>query len=57
MASDEPPGPLIGTGRSADVYALGQDRVLRRIRTDFDVRPEAQVMIHLAQAGFPVPAV
>lgn len=57
MASDEPPGPLIGTGRSADVYALGQHRVLRRFRTDFDVQPEAQVMIHLAQAGFPVPAV
>jgi aminoglycoside phosphotransferase (APT) family kinase protein len=56
-ASSQPPGPLLGVGRSADVYALGQDRVLRRFRADFDVRPEAQIMIHLGQAGFPVPRV
>jgi aminoglycoside phosphotransferase (APT) family kinase protein len=57
MTSDQPPGPLMGTGRSADVYALDQDRVLRRFRTDYDAQPEAQVMIHLARAGFPVPKV
>ncbi len=57
MATGEPPGPLVGSGRSADVYAIGQGRVLRRFRTPYDARAEADVMIHLAKAGFPVPAV
>ena len=57
MASREPPGPLIGAGRSADVYALSQGRVLRRFRTPHDVRAEAEIMRYLAKAGFPVPAV
>jgi aminoglycoside phosphotransferase (APT) family kinase protein len=56
MGTDEP-GPLIGTGRSADVFAIGRDRVLRRFRTDYDSRAEAAVMTHLAGAGFPVPRV
>jgi aminoglycoside phosphotransferase (APT) family kinase protein len=56
MSTDQP-GPLIGTGRSADVYAIGRDRVLRRFRTAYDVRGEAEVMTHLAGAGFPVPRV
>jgi tRNA A-37 threonylcarbamoyl transferase component Bud32 len=66
MASDEPPGKLIGAGRAADVYALGDDRVLRRYRTgpntqaesvNHMVQAEAEVMTYLAQAGFPVPKV
>jgi aminoglycoside phosphotransferase (APT) family kinase protein len=57
MAAAGPPGPLIGAGRAADVYAVGQDRVLRRYRTPFDVQAEAQLMRHLDQAGFPVPRV
>jgi tRNA A-37 threonylcarbamoyl transferase component Bud32 len=66
MASDEPPGKLLGAGRAADVYALGDDRVLRRYRSggtmqaelvDRVVRAEAEVMTYLAQAGFPVPKV
>jgi aminoglycoside phosphotransferase (APT) family kinase protein len=57
MAGDQPPGPLIGAGRSADIYSIGQDRVLRRFRTRYDVRAEAEVMIHLAKAGYPVPEV
>jgi tRNA A-37 threonylcarbamoyl transferase component Bud32 len=66
MASDEPPGKLIGAGRAADVYALGDDRVLRRYRTgqgmraesmDHGVQAEAEVMTYLAQVGFPVPTV
>ena len=28
----EMPGPLIGAGRSADVYDIGDGRVLRRYR-------------------------
>jgi len=57
MAATEPPGQLIGAGRSADVYAIGTDRVLRRFRTPYEVRTEAETMTYLAQAGFPVPKV
>jgi len=57
MPASEPPGPLIGAGRAADVYAIGAGRVLRRYRTPFDVRAEAEMMRYLGKAGFPVPAV
>jgi aminoglycoside phosphotransferase (APT) family kinase protein len=57
MPADHPPGPLIGAGRAADVYALGSDRVLRRYRAGRSAEPEAAVMTYLAQAGFPVPRV
>jgi aminoglycoside phosphotransferase (APT) family kinase protein len=57
MPASDPPGLLIGAGRAADVYAIGSARVLRRYRTPFDVRPEAEIMGYLAQAGYPVPAV
>jgi|HigsolmetaAR201D_1030396.scaffolds.fasta_scaffold08409_5 Ser/Thr protein kinase RdoA (MazF antagonist) len=55
------PGPLVGRGRAADVYDLGDGRVLRRYREeratpDF-VEREAAAMRHLAAAGFPVPEV
>ena len=51
------PGPLIGRGRDADVYDIGGGRVLRRYRTEHDSAPEAAIMAHLADHGFPVPAV
>ncbi len=51
------PGPLIGSGRSADVFAIGGGRVLRRYRHPLDVQAEAQIMRHLAARGFPVPEV
>jgi tRNA A-37 threonylcarbamoyl transferase component Bud32 len=57
MAGAEPPGPLVGAGRAADVYDIGGGRVLRRYRAPFDVQPEAAVMRHVGQAGFPVPRV
>ena len=53
-------GEVIGTGRSADVYDIGDGRVLRRYR---DRRPaarvvtEARVMEHAREAGVPVPEV
>lgn len=52
-----PLGPLIGSGRSADVFALGPDRVLRRYRRPIDVRREADLMVYLDLAGYPVPKV
>ena len=50
-------GELLGSGRSADVYALGDDRVLRRYRFDVDARREAAVMAYVAAHGYPVPEV
>ena len=57
MSAADPPGPIIGTGRSADVYDIGSGRVLRRFRASIDVQAEAQMMRHLAAAGYPVPEV
>jgi aminoglycoside phosphotransferase (APT) family kinase protein len=70
VAPSETPGPLIGSGRSADVYALGDGKVLRRYRpvtpavTELvsrgalgDVRAEAEIMRYLGSQGFPVPEV
>lgn len=54
------PGTLIGSGRNADVYDIGDGRVLRRYRDGRDPRrvaAEAQVMAHARAHGVPVPAV
>ena len=57
MPPTDPPGPLLGAGRSADVYALGPGRVLRRYRVPIDVAAEARLMRYLAASGYPVPEV
>ncbi|SFE36271.1 Phosphotransferase enzyme family protein [Actinoplanes philippinensis] len=48
---------LLGSGREADVYAIGEGRVLRRYRRGDDATAEARLMSHLAAHGFPVPQV
>jgi aminoglycoside phosphotransferase (APT) family kinase protein len=51
--------PLIGRGRAADVFDVGDGRVLRRYRTaggGFAER-EAEAMRHLRERGAPVPEV
>ncbi|MEU7073650.1 phosphotransferase [Streptomyces narbonensis] len=48
---------IIGQGRTADVYALDETRVLRRYRDGDDATREAGVMTRLAGHGYPVPAV
>src|SRR6056297_3262309 len=54
----EPPGPLLASGRAADVYDLGDGTVLRRYRSGrHDLEFEAKVMRHVADTGYPVPAV
>ncbi|MER7753697.1 phosphotransferase [Kitasatospora sp. NPDC097643] len=50
-------GELVGAGRTADVFALDDGRVLRRYRGGEDATGEVAVMAHLAEHGFPVPAV
>jgi tRNA A-37 threonylcarbamoyl transferase component Bud32 len=54
---DDAPGPLLARGRAADVYALDDERVLRRYRTDYDASPEARLIEHVLAHGFPTPAV
>ncbi|HWM22315.1 MAG TPA: phosphotransferase [Ilumatobacteraceae bacterium] len=51
------PGRLVGTGRAADVYDIGDGRVLRRYRTDHDSTIEAAAMRAAWTAGYPVPEV
>jgi aminoglycoside phosphotransferase (APT) family kinase protein len=56
----ETPGTLVGSGRNADVYDVGNGRVLRRYRDGRDVHhveAEAQVMVHARALGVPVPEV
>lgn len=48
----------IAAGRTADVFDLGDGRVLRRYRAaGQDCAVEAELMRHLWEAGFPVPEV
>jgi len=54
------PGTLLGSGRNADAYDIGNGRVLRRYRDSRDTRrvaAEAQVMTHARACGVPVPEV
>jgi aminoglycoside phosphotransferase (APT) family kinase protein len=55
------PGPLLASGRSADVYLVGENKVLRRYRADavedFDAEREARLLMHVREHGFPVPEV
>ena len=54
------PGTLVGSGRNADVYDVGDGRVLRRYRDGRDAKrvdSEAQVMTRARAAGVPVPEV
>ncbi|MFD6360045.1 phosphotransferase [Streptomyces roseolus] len=49
---------LVGRGRSADVYATDDGAwVLRSYRDGGDTAREAALMVRLAEAGYPVPAV
>jgi tRNA A-37 threonylcarbamoyl transferase component Bud32 len=47
----------VAAGRDADVFAIDDRRVLRRYRDGGDVAHETAIMAHVAQFGFPVPAV
>ncbi|MGB3736187.1 MAG: phosphotransferase [Ilumatobacter sp.] len=56
------PGPLLASGRAADVYDIGDGKVLRRYRTrpsgaELDAALEARAMAHVRARGYPVPEV
>jgi 3-methyladenine DNA glycosylase AlkD len=46
---------LLASGRDADVFEVGPERVLRRYRDGRDVTGEAEVMRHVRRFGYPVP--
>jgi aminoglycoside phosphotransferase (APT) family kinase protein len=48
---------LLAQGSDADVYSIGNGRVLRRYRDGTDASAEAALMADLAARGYPVPAV
>jgi streptomycin 6-kinase len=48
---------LVGSGRDADVFSLGSDRVLRRYREGGDATREAELMAFVAGHGYPVPTI
>src|SRR5919201_4666351 len=50
-------GPLIASGRDADIFAYGQDLVLRRSRRGRSMEREAKVMQYVATHGYPAPRV
>jgi aminoglycoside phosphotransferase (APT) family kinase protein len=51
------PGPLLASGRTADVFEYGPKLVLRRYRPPFTTQREAEIMDYARAHGFPVPAV
>ncbi|UZN03880.1 phosphotransferase [Cellulomonas sp. S1-8] len=53
----EVPGPLLASGTSADVYALDDERVLRRYRAGRDATPEVELLRHVRAHDFPAPDV
>ncbi|MFF7566114.1 phosphotransferase [Streptomyces pseudovenezuelae] len=50
-------GELLGSGRTADVFAIDDQWVLRRYRDGGDATAEAAVLTYLAERGYPVPRV
>ena len=57
--SDSGPGPLIGVGRRAEIYAWKENRVVKLLREGFerDADKEMPVIQAAFNAGLPVPAV
>ncbi|MGH8946046.1 MAG: phosphotransferase [Acidimicrobiia bacterium] len=51
------PGPLLASGRDADVFGYREGLVLRRYRRPQGTEREAAVMEHARRHGFPVPRV
>ena len=56
-AADDVPGHLLTSGTWADVYALDDERVLRRYREARDAMPEVELLRHVRAHDFPAPDV
>jgi aminoglycoside phosphotransferase (APT) family kinase protein len=50
-------GPLLASGRDADIFECGPGAVLRRARDGRSLAHEARTMTYLLEQGFPVPTV
>ncbi|SNT34892.1 Phosphotransferase enzyme family protein [Streptosporangium subroseum] len=50
-------GPLLGSGRTADVFAIDDAWVLRRYRDGGDASAEVAVMSYVFSQGYPAPRV
>ena len=57
LADAGEPGPIVATGATADVFAIDDQRVLRRYRSGRDASPEVALLHHVVAHGFPAPAV
>lgn len=51
------PGPLLASGRDANIFEYGPGLVLRRSRDGRSMASEARTMEYLCAQGYPVPAV
>jgi aminoglycoside phosphotransferase (APT) family kinase protein len=51
------PGPLLASGRDADIFEYGDGLVLRRSRGGRSLADEARTMDYVRSQGYPVPAV
>src|SRR5439155_10131944 len=50
-------GPLLASGRDADIFAYGRDLVVRRSRRGRSMEREARIMRYVARHGYPAPRV
>jgi aminoglycoside phosphotransferase (APT) family kinase protein len=57
LGSVNAPGPLLASGRDADIFEYGPGLVLRRSRNGRSVGKEARLMEFVRAQGYPVPAV
>jgi aminoglycoside phosphotransferase (APT) family kinase protein len=53
----KPAGPLLASGREADIFEYGPGLVLRRSRERRSMAHEARTMAYLHEQGYPVPAI
>jgi aminoglycoside phosphotransferase (APT) family kinase protein len=51
------PGPLLASGRDAEIFELTPTTVLRRARSGRSISQEARIMEYVAERGYPVPRV
>jgi aminoglycoside phosphotransferase (APT) family kinase protein len=51
------PGPLLASGRDADIFELTPTTVLRRARNGRSIASEARIIQYVAEHGYPVPRV